>query len=174
MGLRRRLRRMLLKTAGVRMGARCWINRIDIPRNPWDIALGDNVALDDGIVLLTTGDRRSTPRIAIGDRCYVNRFTMLDACERVEIGAECMIGPFCYITDHDHGMCRDQPVRMQPLCGLPVTIGRDVWIGAGVTILKGVRIGDGAVIGAGSVITRDVAPFTKVAGVPGQQIGMRG
>ncbi|THB76905.1 MAG: chloramphenicol acetyltransferase [Desulfobulbaceae bacterium] len=47
----------------------------------------------------------------------------------------------------------------------PVTIGNDVWIGHGATILPGVVIGDGAVVGAGAVVSKDVPPFTIVAGV---------
>lgn len=155
------------------MGSACWINRVSIPRNPWDIALGNVVALDDGVVLLTTGDRRAEPRIVVGDRCYVNRFTMFDAAERIEIGPDTMIGPFCYITDHDHGVERGRPVNRQPLSSAAVTIGRDVWIGAGAVILKGVRVGDGAVIGAGAVVTHDVPDYAKVVGVPARQIGER-
>lgn len=48
----------------------------------------------------------------------------------------------------------------------PIEIGNDVWIGAGSIILDGVSIGDGAVIAAGSVVTKDVEPFSLVAGVP--------
>ncbi|MGR3434705.1 MAG: DapH/DapD/GlmU-related protein [Shimia sp.] len=54
-----------------------------------------------------------------------------------------------------------------------VTIGHDVWIGHGVTVTAGVTIGDGAVIGAGAVVTRDVAPYTVVGGVPARQIKRR-
>ena len=52
-----------------------------------------------------------------------------------------------------------------------VTIGHDVWIGHGVTITAGVTVGTGAVIGAGAVVTRDVAPYTVVGGVPAKPIG---
>jgi galactoside O-acetyltransferase len=48
-----------------------------------------------------------------------------------------------------------------------------VWIGANVTITDGVRIGHDAVIGAGSVVTKDVAPFDIVGGVPARVIGSR-
>jgi len=50
--------------------------------------------------------------------------------------------------------------------GKPVTIGHKVRIGHGAIVLPGVTIGDGAVVGAGAVVTRDVSPYTIVAGVP--------
>ena len=54
-----------------------------------------------------------------------------------------------------------------------ITIGHDTWLGHGSTVLPGVKIGDGAVIGAGAVVTKDVAPYTIVAGVPARPIRSR-
>lgn len=54
-----------------------------------------------------------------------------------------------------------------------VIIGHDVWIGHGATVLPGVKVGNGAVIGAGAVVSKDVAPFTIVGGVPAKLIRER-
>jgi phosphonate metabolism protein (transferase hexapeptide repeat family) len=54
-----------------------------------------------------------------------------------------------------------------------VTIGHDVWIGHGVIVLPGVTVGDGAALAAGAVVSRDVAPYTIVGGVPAKPIRER-
>jgi len=46
----------------------------------------------------------------------------------------------------------------------------DCWIGAGVIILPGITIGKGSIVGAGSIVTKDVPPFTVVAGNPAKFI----
>ena len=172
-GTLRSCRRVWLRFRGVRITGRCWLQSIEIPRNHSDIQLHDGVALDRGVTLLSTGTPTAAPRITIGRGTYINRHTMLDASELISIGANCMIGPFCYITDHDHGTALGKSIQEQPLIGEPVVIEDDCWIGAHVTILKGVRIGAGAIVGAGAVVTRDVVSNTIVAGVPARQIGMR-
>lgn len=52
-------------------------------------------------------------------------------------------------------------------------VGNDVWIGAEAIIMPGVRIGDGAMIGSRAVVTKDVPPYTIVAGNPARQIRRR-
>lgn len=64
------------------------------------------------------------------------------------------------------GWKQDVPKKSDmPLKGDTV-IGNDVWIGQNVTILPGVHVGDGAIIGLNSVVSKDVAPYTIVAGNP--------
>jgi phosphonate metabolism protein (transferase hexapeptide repeat family) len=54
-----------------------------------------------------------------------------------------------------------------------VSIGHDVWIGHGAVVMPAIQIGDGAVIGANAVVTKNVAPYTIVAGNPARVIRLR-
>ena len=54
-----------------------------------------------------------------------------------------------------------------------MTVGNDVWLASGCTILSGVTVGDGAVVAARAVVSRDVAPYSIVAGNPAQHIRFR-
>ncbi|PTD94248.1 hypothetical protein C9439_03990 [archaeon SCG-AAA382B04] len=54
-----------------------------------------------------------------------------------------------------------------------IDIGCDVWVGADSTILGGVNVGHGAIIGADSVVTKDVEPYSIVAGNPAKHIKYR-
>lgn len=54
-----------------------------------------------------------------------------------------------------------------------IVIGNDVWIGYDAVIMAGVRIGDGAIIGTRAVVTKDVAPYSIVGGVPAKEIRKR-
>ena len=54
-----------------------------------------------------------------------------------------------------------------------IVVGNDVWIGYEAVILAGVTIGDGAIIGARAVVTKDVAPYTIVGGIPAKPIRRR-
>ncbi|OSQ53508.1 acyltransferase [Marivita geojedonensis] len=155
-----------LRMFGMQIGQNCWIRRISVPRNPWDILLSERVALDDGVVLLTSGKRVARPRLRIGPRVYVNRNVMIDVSDELTIGADTMIGPFVYLTDHDHEAKLGQRVGDQPLKAAPTHVGRNVWIGANAIVLKGVTIGDNAIVGAGAVVTKDIPAGAVATGVP--------
>lgn len=102
------------------------------------------------------------------------------------------IGKYCSISwnvsiggaEHDFHRITSHSMLYAPSLGFvekplynrfekPCIVGNDVWIGAGAHILRDVSIGDGAVIAAGAVVTKDVAPYTIVAGIPAKEIGQR-
>ena len=51
-----------------------------------------------------------------------------------------------------------------------IIVDSDAWIGTGAVILPNVTVGEGAVVGANSVVTKNVAPYTVVGGVPAHEI----
>ncbi len=172
-GFASRCRSWWLRLRGARLEGRCRLGRIDVPRRAAEIVLADGVALDHGVALIVSGAVGSLPKIRIGARCYLNRSVIIDASERIEIGTDTMVGPGCYVTDHDHVTGADGRPASGSLAGAPVRIGERCWLGAHVVVLKGVRIGDGAVVGAGAVVTRDVPPGARVAGVPARPLAER-
>jgi acetyltransferase-like isoleucine patch superfamily enzyme len=167
-----RLRNSAYRRLGVSIEGYVWMRAVEIPRNWSDITLQPDVALDRGVVLLCSGPA-SGNKLVIRSGTYVNRYTMFDVHEHLEIGRDCMIGPQCYFTDADHSFEPDLPVKAQPMRTAPVIVEDEVWIGAQVVVLKGVRIGKGAVIGAGSVVTRDIPPNSIAVGSPAHLVRTR-
>lgn len=75
------------------------------------------------------------------------------------------IGPCVTIIIHSDPS--PSPLKeIYPIKTLPVHIKKGVWIGAGAIILPGITIGEYSVVAAGAVVTKDVPPYTLVAGVP--------
>lgn len=171
--LARRVRLVKYRFLGVKLRGDVHLRNIRIPRNFCDIEIYGNTYIDDGTVLIVSGEPTGNSKIRIGSYCGFNRYTVIDASLSIEFSEGVRVGPHCYITDHDHGTAADKTIRDQKLIEKRVLIGRDVWIGAGVKILKGVTIGDGAIIGAGSVVVKDI-PAGKIAvGTPAKIIGER-
>ena len=164
-----RWRNLWFRALGVHLNGYVWMRKISIPRQWSDITIEKGVSLDDGVVLLCNG-RPKPNMLVIRAGTYINRYTILDASEQLVIGENCMIGPHCYLTDHDHGRVPGELFAGQPLVGKPVRVGNNVWLGAGVIVLKGVTIGDNAVVGAGAVVTKDVSAGAVVAGVPARSL----
>lgn len=91
------------------------------------------------------------------------------------IGDYVMMGTDVVVITRNHSFERtDIPMMHQGFeKERPVIIGNDVWIGDRVMIMPGVHVGEGSIIAAGAVVTRDVPPYTIVAGVPARVIKKR-
>lgn len=119
--------------------------------------------------------------VRIGSRTFIGCSTIICATQ-IDIGDDVLISFGVTIVDHDsHSILfeeRKNDVLMwmdgrkdwTNVKSTQVVVRDKVWIGMHAIILEGVTIGEGAVVGAGSVVTRDVAPFTLVAGNPAKFI----
>ncbi len=165
-------RNVWFRALGVNLNGYVWLRRVSIPRQWSDITIDGPASLDDGVVLLCNGPA-APHKIQIKHGTYINRNTILDAHQHLEIGHDCMIGPGCFLTDADHARSPGQRVADMGMVILPTVLEDNVWLGAGVIVLKGVRIGRDAVVGAGAVVTQDVPPGVTVAGVPARKVEPR-
>jgi acetyltransferase-like isoleucine patch superfamily enzyme len=117
--------------------------------------------------------------IVIGDWCYVGEGTRIWSAASIEIGNRVLISHSANIFDSlTHPIAaaqRHEQVRKIFLSGhpreisldeKPVRIDDDAWIGAGAFVLRGVTVGEGGIVAAGSVVTKDVPPYSVVAGNP--------
>jgi acetyltransferase-like isoleucine patch superfamily enzyme len=164
-------RRAWLRWRGAVVGRDVLIQRgARFERYPANIRLDDHVIVKSEACLCPCNQQAA---LHIGARTTIGHNTYIFASGGVEIGADCMIAPFVYIVDSDHGVARDRPMNRQPNVVAPIRIGADVWIGAHAVVLKGVTINDGAVVAAGSVVREDVPPYAIVGGVPARLLGER-
>lgn len=119
--------------------------------------------------------------ISIGENTYIGKSHLISS-RRISIGDDVIISWGVTIVDHDsHSVywdyrkndVREWKIGFKNWSNIniqPVNISNKVWIGFGVSILKGVNIGEGAVVAANSVVTKDVPPYSVVAGNPAKII----
>jgi acetyltransferase-like isoleucine patch superfamily enzyme len=153
-------------------------------------SIGENVVIEDGALVL------EAKHISIGSNVYIGHYAILRGYDRGElvIGNDTWIGQFCYINSaggveigsrvgigpavkimsSKHGEeGRDVPVLLCDLEFAQVVVEDDCDIGMGAIILPGVTVGKGSIVGAGAVVTKDVEPYSVVAGVPAKKIKER-
>jgi len=151
-----------------------------LPTNK-NVAVGDNCMLDCKILF-----ESGSGNVIIGNSVYIGDSTLL-CRSKIEIKDHVFIAWGCYIYDHDshslnyldriedidrqnsdyrNGLNFIQNKNWETVVSKPIKICSHAWIGMNVIILKGVTIGEGAIVAAGSVVTKDVAPWTIVAGNP--------
>ena len=117
----------------------------------------------------------------MGARSIINESVLICA-EEISVGDDVMIAWDVTIFDNDsHSVTfrhrkddvmnwRDGQQDWTHVPVRPVRIADKVWIGFGAAIGKGVTVGEGAVIAANAVVTKDVQPWTLVAGNPARLV----
>lgn len=113
------------------------------------VTIGDNAVIMMGSVINIGAE--------IGARTMIDMNAVLGG--RATVGEDCHIGAGAVLAG-----------VIEPPSADPVIVENDVMIGANAVVLEGVRIGQGAVVAAGAIVTKDVAPYTVVAGVPAKLI----
>ena len=112
---------------------------------------------------------REPNSISIANHVSIGHDAILDGRGGITIGENVNISSEVAIWTMQH----DPQSPTFATISEPVVIERYAWLSFRSIILPGVRIGEGAVVAAGAVVTKDVPPFSIVAGVPAKVIGTR-
>jgi acetyltransferase-like isoleucine patch superfamily enzyme len=143
------------------------------------IKVGENSVINGELLTFGFGGN-----IFIGKDCFIGENSRIWSGERVTIGNEVLISHNVNILDTDSHeldhikraesykrmLLEGHPKSKGEVSTTPVNIEDNVWINMNCVILKGVTIGKGSIVGASSVVTKNVPPFTMVAGNPAKVI----
>ena len=110
----------------------------------------------------------------IGNNSNIGRYSYIGCSGMITIGNNVMISPrVSFFAENHNFMDVERPMREQGVTREPIVVEDDCWIASGSIILAGVTIGKGSVVAAGSVVTKDVPPYSVVAGTPARLIYSR-
>jgi len=137
--------------------------------HPHTFEIGDAVFLGNQTFL----QGRHDGRCVIGAHTWIGPQSYFD-CRDMELGEYVGWGPGAKVLGSEHtGEPADVPIIQTDLVIKPVRVGAGADIGVNAVLLPGVTVGPGAIVGAGAVVTRDVAPYAIVAGVPAKFLRSR-
>ncbi len=163
-------------------------------RKPGHIILGNNIAIDDYVMLdgcceeepaVTIGDsviisngcvvQAKTGSLKIGNKCDIGAHTLISSISGITLEPSVLIAGNCYIGGgRYHYGDKITPIMDQGIYSRgPISIGEGTWIGASSTILDGVSIGQGSVIGAGSLVTANIPDYSIAVGIPARVVSTR-
>jgi acetyltransferase-like isoleucine patch superfamily enzyme len=162
-------------------------------RHPAKIRIGDDVTVDDLVLLDAKGE--TNRGIEIGSGVFLGRGTILSCKDgdivlgersnlgfhgeifsgsTVTVGRNGLFAANVYLVGGGHDFERgDVAVIDQPRSSTGIVLGENVWLGTGVRVLDGVRVGSDVVVGANAVVNADLPDGAIAAGVPARVLRRR-
>jgi len=138
--------------------------------HPENISLGSNIYIGHNTIL--KGYYKN--QMIIGDNTWIGQNCFFHSAGGIKIGNGVGIGPSVkIITSYHKDNEPNKPILACKLEFKEVVLEDGCDIGIGAVILPGIIVGEGAIIGAGSIVTKNVAPYTVVAGSPARFIKRR-
>jgi acetyltransferase-like isoleucine patch superfamily enzyme len=140
------------------------------------VRFGDNVTVGSFAMIRPSGyyGREIGQGVVIGDRSNIGAYCYLGATGGITIGREVLMGPRVSLFAENHNFERtDITIREQGCTRKRIVIEDDCWLASGSIILAGVTLGKGSIVAAGAVVTKDVPPYSIVAGSPARVIRSR-
>jgi len=138
-----------------------------------NITIGDKVCMH-GKTTVSSGKIHPVPTLSIGDNSHLGYSVSITLGKEIIIGKNVLIANNVYLNSYDSHpidhIKRANNEPPEPRGSGYIHIQDYAWIGSNSIILKNTTIGKGAIVGAGSIVTKDVDPFTIVAGNPARVV----
>lgn len=163
-------------------------------RHPHKVRLGDDVVVDDLVVLDAKGSTNDGIRvgngvflgrgtilsckdgdIVLGDHVNVGFHSEIFSGSSVTVGRHGLFAAYTYLVGGGHAFERaDVPVIEQERTSQGIVLGDNVWLGTGAKVLDGVTLGDDVVVGANAVVTESLPSGSVAVGIPARVVRRRG
>ena len=164
-----------------------------VVRHPHKVHLGDDVVVDDLVLLDAKGTTNTGIRIGngvflgrgtilsckdgditLGDHVNIGFHSEIFSGSQVTVGRHGLFAAYTYLVGGGHEFEQaGVPVIEQERRSKGITLGENVWLGAGAKVMDGVRIADHVVVGAGAVVTEDLPAGAVAVGVPARVVRTR-
>ena len=155
-------------------------------RHPKKIHIGNDVVIDDNVVLDAKG--QNNRGLFLGNGVFIGRNTILSckngdihlhdnanlgfnthifSASNVTVGKNTLLAAYVYLVGGTHEYDRlDVPILFQTRVSRGINIGENGWLGAHAVVFDGVTIGNECIIGAGAMVNHDIPDWKIAAGVP--------
>lgn len=145
---------------------------------PQYIVVGSGSSICNGCEISCSYEPNSIghePQMIIGNGVSIGERAHITCANKMIIGDGVLTGKGVLITDNAHGVSDrellDMAAMARPVTSHgPVIIEDNVWIGEKASIMPNVTIGRGAIVAANAVVTKDVPPYSVVAGIPARVV----
>jgi acetyltransferase-like isoleucine patch superfamily enzyme len=115
---------------------------------------------DAEIVVYRGGD------LTLGEHVYVGHGTTIACAERVQLGANTLVGDLVSVRDMNHLRIPGVPLRLSGMETRPVRIGKNCCVGSKVTFVAGAELGDDVTVAANAVVAGKFGDGVTIGGVP--------
>ena len=164
-----------------------------VVRHPHKVHLGDDVVVDDLVLLDAKGTTNTGIRvgngvflgrgtilsckdgdITLGDHVNIGFHSEIFSGSQVTVGRHGLFAAYTYLVGGGNEFGRaGVPVIDQERRSKGITLGGNVWLGAGAKVMDGVRIADHVVVGAGAVVTEDLSAGAAAVCAPARVVRTR-
>lgn len=152
----------IVRVGRVRVGPRATVH---VEAGATLTLLGDFYIDHDAEVVVYSGGH-----LTVGEHVYIGHGATIACAERIQVGANTLVGDLVSVRDMNHRRIRGVPLRLSGAETRPVRIGENCWLGSKVTFVAGAEVGNDVTVAANAVVTGKFGDGLMIGGVPARPL----